>query len=252
MKTTHRTALFATALCALVASQSAFAADPVLPEDSYVDLAKQLNSAAPADTTNIVASALGAAFDGTGDAARQALGEVSAALAAVSSVKAEGEDGTAAAALFQTVVAEAYKAGDKAEALAFAKIAAAAGALVAPGAAFLDGAESALPKKAAKEVKNALADCAEALDGLDAHTIQKIYEDTLAALRAGSYKMKEDSDAVALAPVAANDDITVSFDGAGTATVPERTGIHVSGAPAPVVVPPVKKHKKNPTETQQR
>lgn len=240
MKNTHRNALFATALCALVAAPSAFAAESVLPVDQYVKYAKDLNAAAPADVTNVVKAAVAEVVQAAGDSADQAVGEVAAALAAVSAVKSDSDAG-AAAAVFENAVAAAAAAGsDKAESLSFAKIAAAAGSLVTGGADFVSGAGAGLSKGVAKAVKEALDSVDEALADVDAHAIKDVFSDTLAALRAGAYQMKEDSDAAAL--LADPSEIQ-----------PERSGIHVSGAaapePAPVVVPKKKKGKKNPTST---
>ena len=237
MKHIHN-ALFATAFCALVAAP-AFAGDPVLPMDQYVKYAKALNSADPADSTNVVKDAV--------DKAQQAAGEIAAALAAVSTVKGE-TDSAAAASIFENVVAAASNAGsDKAEKLSLAKIAAAAGALVSGGADYVDGAGAGLAKNVAKEVKAALENAGEALADVDAYAIKSVYEAALAALRGGSYKMKEDSGAAELAP--AETEIPTGFDSASTGSNPERPGVYL-GTPAPVPVPS-KKEKKNPTPSGQ-
>ena len=239
MKHTYRTALFASALCALVAAPSAFAAEPVLPVDQYVKYAKALNAADPADVTNIVKATVAEAVQAAGDSAGQAVGEIAAALAAVSAVKADSDAGTAAA-LFENAVAAAAAAGSsKAESLSFAKIAAATGSLVTGGADFVSGAGAGLSGKVAKEVKASLDSVDETLADVDSYAIKDVFSDTLAALRAGSYKMKEDSDAVNL--LADPSEIQ-----------PDRNGIHVGVAapePAPIVVPKRKKGKKNPTST---
>lgn len=248
MKHIH-TALVATALCALVATP-ALAGEPVLPADQYVKYAKALNSAQPAETTNIVKGAVSDVAKAAGDKVQQAAGEITAALAAVSTVKGE-KDSAAAAAIFENVVAAVSNAGsDKAEKLGLAKLAAAVGALVSGGADYVDGAGAGLAKNVAKEVQAALENASEALADVDAYTIKSVYETTLAALRGGSYKMKEDSGSIELAP--AETEIPVSFDSADTGTNPERVGVYV-GTVTPVQVPlkkvPPKKEKKNPTPT---
>ena len=245
MKHIHN-ALFATAFCALVAAP-AFAGDPVLPMDQYVKYAKALNSADPADSTNVVKDVVSEAVKAAGDKAQQAAGEIAAALAAVSTVKGEA-DSAAAASIFENVVAAASNAGsDKAEKLSLAKIAAAAGALVSGGADYVDGAGAGLAKNVAKEVKAALENAGEALADVDAYAIKSVYEAALAALRGGSYKMKEDSGAAELAP--AETEIPTGFDSASTGSNPERPGVYL-GTPAPVPVPS-KKEKKNPTPSGQ-
>ena len=236
MKNIHRTALLATALCALVAVPSAFAAEPVLPADQYVKLAKDVNAAGPAEATNAVKAAVSDAIAAAGDAKTQAVGEVAAALAAVSAVTAES-DAAAAAAIFENAVAAASNAGSGAA----ANVAAAAGALVTGGADFLAGAGAGLSKNLAKEVKAALDNVDETLADVDTAAIKDVFADTLDALRAGSYKMREDGDAASL--LADPSEIQ-----------PDRNGIHVgaavvSGAPAEIVVPKKKKGRGEPTPT---
>ena len=241
MKNIHRTALLATALCALVAVPSAFAAEPVLPADQYVKLAKDVNAAGPAEATNAVKAAVSDAIAAAGDAKTQAVGEVAAALAAVSAVTAES-DAAAAAAIFENAVVAASNAGSgAAEKRTFANVAAAAGALVTGGADFLAGAGAGLSKNLAKEVKAALDNVDETLADVDTAAIKDVFADTLDALRAGSYKMREDGDAASL--LADPSEIQ-----------PDRNGIHVgaavvSGAPAEIVVPKKKKGRGEPTPT---
>ena len=240
MKNTYRTALFATALCALVAAPSAFAADPVLPADQYVKLAKAVNAAEPGEATNAVKSAVSDAVSAAGDAKTQAVGEVAAALAAVAAGKAAADSG-AAAAIVENAGAAASDAGSgKAEKTTFANVAAAAAALVTGGADFLDGVGAGLSKNVAKEVKAALDNVDETLADVDTSAIKDVYSSTLDALRSSSYKMKGDSDSADLL-LADPSEIQ-----------PERNGIHVGAAvvppPAPVV-PHKKSGKKNPTPT---
>lgn len=247
MKHSPRTALIATALCALVAAP-AFAGDPVLPTDQYVKYAKALNSAEPADSTNVVKGAVSDVVKAAGDNAEQAAGEIAAALAAVATVKGDGDPAAAAAIMQNVVVAAADAGSDKAEKLSLAKIAAAVGAFVSGGADYVSGLGAGLPKGFAKEVKAAAENAGDALADIDAYAVKSVYESALEALRGGSYQMKEDSDAIAPAET----EIPTGFDSAATGSTPAREGIYLGTTPAPeppVVVPPRKKHKKNPTQT---
>lgn len=259
MKTIHRTALFATALCALVAAPAAFAGEPLNAVSQYIDYAKQLKAADAADATNVVKSAVAEVVKAAGDSAQQAAGEIAAALAAVSTVTTDS-DSAAAGALFENVVAAASAAGsDKAESLALAKVAAATGAFVSGGADYVSGAGAGLSKSVAKEVKNALSNADEVLAGLDFGAIKEVYEAAVEALRPGSYKMKGDDDSLAItaAEVAAGAssdagtgaDVT-GFDSRNDSTTPPSDGVFVGGAPAPVepvVVPTRKKRHSSPT-----
>lgn len=248
MKTIHRTAIFATALWALVAAPSAFAADSVLPAEEYVRYAKMLNAVEPSEATNVVKSIVAEVVAAAGDNAQQAIAEIAAALAAVSAVKAD-VDGTAAAAIFENIVAAAAAAGsDKAESLSLAKIAAAAGALVSGGADYAAGAGAGLSKNVAKEVRSATSNVSESLADLDVYAIKDIFDGTLAALRGGSYEMKEDSDEMALGPTAP---LTSTESRSENDPLSASDGVYVAPkvepAPAPVI-PKKKKTKPNPTE----
>lgn len=244
MKNIHRNALVATAICAILAAPAASAGDAALPVPQYVKYAKLLNGSAPAETTNVVKEVVSGVVKEAGEKAQQAVGEVAAAFAAVSTVKAETDSPTAAA-IFENAVAAASGAGsDKAESLGFAKVAAAAGALVTGGADFVAGAGAGLSKNVAKEIQSALKNADEALSGLDAFAIKQVYEETLKALRAGSYQMKDDSDSVGL-PAA----VVTSFDDFGaraTATTLSGSGIFVGKIHDPVIPKP-KTTKPNPT-----
>lgn len=242
MKNLHSTAVLATALFALVAAPSAFAGESALSAGQCIKYAKALNSAAPADSTNVVKSTIAEVVAAAGDKAQQAVGEAAAALAAVATVKGES-DSAGAAALFGNVVAAASAAGsDKAESLGLAKVAAAAGALASGGADFVSGAGEGLSKSVAKEVKNAVQNADEALAGLDAFAIKQAYDAALEALRGGTYKMRADSTEDSISSLVPITGLDSREEGA---QLPP-SGVYLSGA---VVLPPKKKEKKNPTQT---
>lgn len=275
MKTLHRTALIATALCALVAAPAANAGEPVLSVSQYANYAKAVNGADKAAAAGEVKNAVAEAVAAAGEKAQQAAAEAVAAMSAVSTVKA-GTDAAAAAEIAKAAVAAAAAASsDKAEALSLAKVAAAAVALVSGGADFAKTAADGLPKAVAKEVKAANAD--EALADVDADTVKNVYETVLEILRGGAYKMKEDSAAAATgidamvgdaagASAKANadgamgsvmsemEDVTGFSSYADTPTL-EKDGVYVPNPSASkggktVVVPKPHKKPDNPTKTE--
>ena len=203
MNNIHRIALAAAAFGAFAAAPSATAGEPVLPVKQYVNYAKLLNSADAKDTTNVVSSAVSEVVKAAGDSTQQAVGEISAALAAVSAFRS-GTDSASSAALFSTTVAAASAAGsDAAESLGFAKIAAAAGSLVSGAAGFTSDATAGLPADVAGEVKAALENVDEALADIDPYAVKDVFEKALAALRGGSYKMREDDAGMGVGAAAA-------------------------------------------------
>lgn len=192
MKNIHRIAFAAVAFGVVAVAPSATAGEPVLPLKQYVSYARLINSADPAENTNVIASAVSEVVKAAGDSTQQAAGEVASAVAAVSTFRSES-DGELAAAVFSCVVAAVSEAGaDPAESLGLAKIAAAAGALVSGNADFMSGATAGLAAAVAAEVKAALENVDETLADLDPYALKDVYEKSLAALRGSNYKMKED------------------------------------------------------------
>ena len=192
MKNIHRIALAAAAFGAFAAAPSATAGEPVLPLKQYVNYAKLVNSADPADSTNVISSAVSEVVQAAGESVQQAAGEIASAVAAVSTFRSDSDPGMASS-VFSCVVAAAAGAGaDAAESLGLAKIAAAAGALVSGDANFTEQATAALAAAVAAEVKAALENVDETLADLDPYALKDVYEKSLAALRGSSYKMRED------------------------------------------------------------
>ena len=246
MKTIHRTALIATALCALVAAPAATAGEPVLSVKQYANYAKVVNGADKAAAADKVKDAVSEIVAAAGEKTQQAAAEAVAALSAVSTVKGDTDADAAAEIAKAAVAAAAAASSDKAESLSLAKAAAAAVALVSGGADYAKTAADGLPKAVAKEVKAASAD--EALAGIDKDAVKNVYETVLEILRGSTYKMREDSAAAASAvvEVVPEMDAVTSFESNEINPNIDKTGVYV---PTPVVPPVPPEKKKNPTST---